>query len=410
MMAACAPKSEKTLEIHIPNDGNLCRYPDIESVRTVLDSVVSMGFNAVVVDIKPPVGYTYYESSLIPNVRNAKTYPNHEVSSFDMAGAFIEEGHKRYLKVSLSSATLSMGAWPLEVDGPAYTVPQLEGLTCIEYLPDGLHDIKDSREHGIFAFLNPVLPQVRRLMVDHVKEVCSMYKPDGFLLDYCRYNNYHSDFSEASRKAFEEYTGHEVEDFPYSIYTYPGENAYQIVPGKYYREWMEWRAMVIKSLVGELAAAVKEVSPKTEVSLWTASWWPWIQGNGQNWASTTTSWIKEHEAELDFATPDYTKTGMADLLDVYEMGAYLPKAYGKDDPESMEYALERGKQLVNGACTFYGSFAGEAENLRDAFELMYRCTDGIAFFCIDVCYKDPSKYAEIKDAIKYAKEKYNESK
>ena len=403
VLVACAPRPEdKLIEIHLPNDGNLCRYPDLATVQATLDSVVSMGFNAIVVDIKPPVGYTYYESDLIPNVRHAKTYPNHEKTDFDMAAAFLEEGRKRHLKVTLSSAMLSMGAWPLEVDGPAYTVPEFGAMTCVEYLPGGLRDIKDSREHGIFAFLNPALPEVRELMVAHVKEVCGKYHPDGFMMDYCRFNNYHSDFSEASRQAFEAYIGEPVEDFPACIYTYPGDNEWEIVPGKYYRRWMEWRATLIRDLIADCAKAVKEVSPKTDVVVWTASWWPWIQGNGQNWGSTTTSWIAEHRDEFDFTTPDYEKTGFADLLDIYELGAYLPMAYGKDDPDSMEYAVIRGKALNNGVCTFVGSVGTEA-NLSEAFELMYRETAGISFFALDACFKNPSLYGVLRDAVANAK-------
>ena len=404
MAFACSAPREKLLEIHLPNDGNLMRYPDVESVQEVLDSVVSMGFNAVVVDIKPPVGYTYYESELLPNVREAKRYPCHEKRDFDMAGTFIAEGHRRGLKVSLSSTTLSMGAWPLDEDGPAYTVPEIGALTCVEYLPCGLRDIKDSREHGIFAFLNPVLPQVRELMVAHVKEVVGKYHPDGFLLDYCRYNNIHSDFSPASREAFEQWLGHEVEDFPQSIFTYRSDWEYDIAPGKYYREWMTWRAGVIHDLVKELAAAVKEVSPKTDVVYWAASWWPSIQRNGQNWAGQGTQWIAGHEGELDFNAPGYEKTGFADCLDIFEMGAYLQHVLGADDPESMEYAVARGKALNAGACRFVGSFAADAEDMREAFSLMYRQTDGISFFAIDACWKDPGLYERLKDAIRYAKE------
>ncbi|MBR1573244.1 MAG: family 10 glycosylhydrolase [Bacteroidales bacterium] len=410
LLAACSPApADKLIEIHLPNDGNLCRYPDLETVQATLDSVVSMGFNAIVVDIKPPVGYTCYESSLIPNIRNARTYPNHEKTDFDMARTFLDEGHKRHLKVTLSSAMLSMGAWPLDVDGPAYTVPEFGEMTCVEYLPDGLRDIKESRDFGIFAFLNPALPKVHDLMVAHVREVCQMYKPDGFMLDYCRFNNYHSDFSEASHKAFEAYVGEPVEDFPFCIYTYPGDNPWEIVPGKYYRKWMEWRSMLIRDLVADCAKAIKEVSPATDVVVWTGSWWPWIQGNGQNWGSPTTTWIAEHRDQFDFATPDYEKTGFADLLDIYELGAYLPYVYGMDNEESMEYAIARGKALNDGACTFVGSVGTEAP-LRDAFELMYRETAGISFFALDACFGKPEKYAELREAVAHAKAAYHEKK
>lgn len=403
MAIACSAPREKLLEIHIPNDGNKMRYPDLESVTAALDSVVSMGFNAIVVDIKPPCGFAYYESEIIPNVREAKMYPCHEKTGFDMAGVFIEEGRKRGLKVSLSSTTLSMGAWPLEVDGPAYTVPRIGAMTCVEYLPEGLRDIKDSRKHGIFAFLNPVLPEVHALMVAHVKEVAAEYHPDGFMLDYCRYNNIHSDFSDHSRKAFEQWLGHEAEDFPYSIFTYNSDREYDITPGKYYRQWMTWRAGIIRDLVKELASAVKEVSPKTEVYYWAASWWPSIQRNGQNWAGQGTRWIADHADELDFIAPGYEETGFGDCLDVFELGAYLQHVLGPDDPESMEYAIARGKALNAGSCRFVGSFAEDAEDLREAFRLMYRETDGVSFFSLDACYKEPDLYATIKDAIRYAK-------
>ena len=68
--------------------------------------------------------------------------------------------------------------------------------------------------------LQPVLPEVREYVMRMVTELVTNYDFDGYILDYCRYMNMNSDFSEASKKAFEEYAGVTCTDFPRDIYYY----------------------------------------------------------------------------------------------------------------------------------------------------------------------------------------------
>ena len=95
---------------------------------------------------------------------------------------------------------------------------------------------------------------------------------------------------------------------------------------------------------------------------------------------------------------------LLEIIDIQHTDGNEGIVLGPEDPESMEYALERGKALNAGSCRFVGSFAADAEDLREAFNLMYRETEGVSFFAIDACWKDPSLYAKIKDAIRYAKD------
>ena len=106
------------------------------------------------------------------------------------------------------------------------------------------------------------------------------------------------------------------------------------------------------------------IAPDVKLEYWAASWLHAIYVNGQNWGSPESEWYKQYEN--DWAAPDYGKTGFADLLDVFMTGTYLETIWGADDPESIEYGLNRTIRDIDGACTVYGSLY--AKNSVDKFD------------------------------------------
>jgi len=396
---------EKEIGVYVPSDGNLDRYPTPEAVSELLDSIASVGFNSIVLDVKPVVGYAYYESKYLEPIRHARGYDPVK-RDWDYVETFMKEAGKRGIDVTLSVCTLTLGASQLGPDGPAYSDSTKNGWFCVQYLPEGLSDIRDSREEGVFCFLNPVLPEVREFVKAYVTEILEKYHPKSFSLDYCRYNNLHSDFSEASRRAFEEYIGEPVENFPEDIFTY-GEHAWDIIPGKHYQKWFEWRTGVISSLVEELSDIIHSHGAK--VRFWSPSWWHAVQRNsGQNWASPDAAdFIAEEVARhgYDYISPDYAKTGFAKCIDEFELGAYLPHVYGMEDLESMEYAVYRAKNLLKGSgAKLIGTFAWEAD-MCDAMDFMYNNTEGgVTYFAVDTFVKR-NLWGEARKAIERAKNK-----
>ena len=76
----------------------------------------------------------------------------------------------------------------------------------MQYKPEGMVDIKDDPTK-VAAFLNPVLPEVQEFALRFIREIVTNYDFDAYALDYCRLPDYQSDFSEASKEAFEKYIG-----------------------------------------------------------------------------------------------------------------------------------------------------------------------------------------------------------
>ena len=233
-------------------------------------------------------------------------------------------------------------------------------------------------ESKVAAFLNPVLPQAREHALKVIRELLTKYDFDGYCLDYCRFPDGQSDFSQASREAFEKYIGEQVENFPQDIYSYAKDGSR--IPGKFYKKWWEFRSMVIRDFIAEVRQTVDELQPDVKLEYWAASWLHAIYQNGQNWASPESRF---YEAYLeDWATPDYHKTAFADQLDVFITGTYLEKVWGMDDLESIEYGLYRSNRDVQGACAVYGSLYAQnhVDEFDDAVYLCLRDTEGLMVF------------------------------
>ncbi len=397
LLFACAPKKEKEIVVSIPADGRWDRYPTPEAVCGLLDTIAWAGFNSIKVDVKPVVGYCEFESSYLEPMRTMKTRP-HAHEDWDYARVFIDEGHRRGLKVSLTCAVFPLGAWQLS-DGPAFRDSTKNDWFCTEYLPDGLHDIRQSRRQGVFCFMNPSHPEVHDFVLGYITELLEKYKPDGFQLDYCRYNNINCDFSPYSREAFEKWLGREVERFPQDIYTFASDDPSDIVPGPLFKAWIKWRASVIQGYVREVRDIVKRVSPRTALRYWGAAWWHGLYLTGQNWCSPSTA----EPMDYPWADEDYASTGIADLVDYFELGTYRPRVYGPEDPESMEYDLARARSLAGPDNIIYGSFSSGCD-IYEAFRFLYANADGVSFFPVDALRKDPSLWEVFRKAITDSKE------
>ena len=166
--------------------------------------------------------------------------------------------------------------------GAAYSDPELAGRTCVEYTPEGRKDIKDDPTK-VAAFLNPVLPENQEYVLRFAHELLTKYKFDGYALDYCRFPDAESDFSPASREAFETYLGHGIDRFPEDIFTYDANGAR--VAGPYYKQWWEFRSGVIRDFIARIRATVDELQPGVNLVFLAASWLHAIYTQGQNWAS-----------------------------------------------------------------------------------------------------------------------------
>lgn len=357
-------------------EANFTRFASQDSIHYYLDRTVETGFNQIVVDVRPVEGDVLYKSKFMTPLTDLKG--NTVRRDWDYLQFFLDEARKRNLKVTVSTTIFPTGQ-PGYRQGPAYRDPQLAGRTCLENLPQGMLDIKDDTAK-VATFLNPVLPENREYAMRFIREILSKYRFDGYALDYCRFPGGESDFSPATRKAFEAYIGRKTASWPADVFTYDANGAR--VPGPYYKQWWEFRSLIIRNFIADVRSSIKELQPSVKLEYWAASWLHAIYTQGQNWASPRSRFYEEYLD--DWATPTYGKTGFADLLDVFITGTYLERVWGMDDPESIEYGLARSMEDVDGDCEVYGSLY--AQNHIDEFEdAVYLCltrTGGVMVFDI----------------------------
>jgi uncharacterized lipoprotein YddW (UPF0748 family) len=371
--------AEKSKYLWIDASANYSRFLKKEPIAFYLDKAKETGFNHLVVDVRPGVGDVLYKSCFLPALDSARG--NTHKRDWDYLQYFIDEAKKRDMKISVSVTVFPVGE-PESRTGVVYRSREWDGKTCIEYLSGNrMMDIRDDSSK-VAVFLNPVFPEVREYCLKFIREIVENYDFDGFVLDYCRYPGPESDFSDASREAFEKYTGEKVEHFPEDIYTYEadGTGQYYRKFGKYGKEWFEFRAKIIHDFIKESRDLIKSIKPQVELAYWTGSWYPVLYLQGQNWASKKFDVSVEYS---DWASPGYKNTGFADLLDVFMCGTYLTKVYGLDVPESIEAGLARAKEITMGDNTLVASiYAQNYEHIEDAAYVGLSQTEGLVVFDI----------------------------
>lgn len=357
----------KKVSLWISTSVNFNRLKTKSGIRHFMDLIEDAGFNEIIVEVKTMQGKAMYFSDILEYQTEAGGVTVER--DWDYLQYFIDQAHERGMTVLAASTVF-----------PDYR-DEWAQYCCIEHLPEGLKSIRESKD-GMFPFLNPVYPEVRELVMSVCEEIVTKYDVDGLVLDYCRYQNANSDFSEASRKAFEEYAGVTCSDFPYDIYYYPeGEtdkNEYK--PSTHYNKWIEWRSSVIQGYVKEIGERIKAIKPDLSFQYWAAAWWP-LPATAQNWASQ-----KYTNFPYWWATPDYYKTGFAEYLDVFQNGAYYSKVSPVWNNGTIANALYQGDAIIKDACQHYSSFSVSSSDFdtKEATKYSYLNSDGVMVF--ELCY------------------------
>lgn len=371
--AACSKVPEKDKSLWICDDANFQRLSTKDSICFYLDKAAQTGFNRVVVDVKGASGLTLYESAFIPSRTREGGFELGE-RGWDYLEYFIDQAHRRKMKVTVAMTPFSVGC-PMTGEGPCYSNPELKEHTCVEYNPSGFLKIEDDPAE-VSAFLNPSDPFAIDYGMRTIREIVEKYDVDGLCLDYCRYPGMKSDFSDLSRRQFEEYIGEKVQNFPADVFSYGKKG--EIIPGKYYRQWWTWRSGNIKSFISGVRAYLKSVKPRVDLEYWAASWLHAIYKNGQNWACDQAEYYKG----LPWAENGYSKTGFAGELDLFVTGTYLERVWGMEDLESIEYGLFRTKRDIADACRVQGSLyaVNHLDEFEDAVYLCMKETSGVMVF------------------------------
>lgn len=307
--------SEKPAMMWFDAEANFSRFNQKDSIDFYLKKIKSLGFTHAIVDVRPITGEVLFESQYAPRMEE---WNGAKRGDFDYLGYFIKKGHELGIEVHASLNIFCAGHNYFD-RGLVYSGHS--DWASIVYNPKrGLIPITEEKEkYG--AMINPLNEEYRIYILNLLKELVKKYpKLDGLILDRVRYDGISADFSELSRRKFEEYIGSKVERFPEDILTWKMEDGKRPIPqfGKMANKWFEWRTKTITDFMALMRKEVKSVNPKISFGTYSGAWYPSYYEVGVNFASRK----YDPSKDFDWATPQYKNYGYAELLDLYVTGNY----------------------------------------------------------------------------------------
>ena len=344
-------------------------------VAEVVQTAHRNGFSGIVMDVKSPANSdVFYASEFLGYCTHiGKTDVPQD---WDLLAELVDQCHRLGMTISASVSVMPFPR-PASAKGQQYFDEHLADAVSIECLPSGMVSAADDEEVG-YVLLNPAHPATHDYMIRMVSELARNYDLDGIALDYCRYMDIRSDFSDYSRSEFEKWSGTPVENWPDDILKYTSSSRDSYYLGSRGKEWVKWRASVIQGCVRDCRDAIKAIKPSIKLEYWAEGWWWECWRKGQNWASQSA----KLSAGYSWSTSDYMTTAFAEYLDIFHLGAYVHKVEGLADQYTMQYLCNYGKTRIMDACTLYGSFGAYVEGLdySGATVFTYRNYDGMMIF------------------------------
>lgn len=244
----------------------------------------------------------------------------------------------------------------------------------------------------VAVFVSPYQAEARKRALDIVREIASNYAVDAIVFDRLRYANLYNDTSDAARRAFEQWIGKRVANFPEDIISFdpvPGEPPRR---GPLFRPWLEFRARTIRDLISEAAAAARAARPGIQVAAYVGSWFTEYYGVGVNWGS------EKLPVRTSWATPDYNEAGYAEQLDWLTTGCYYgyptrdeARAAGASPGGSVEAAADVSTRAVSASVPVYAglyavNYKDRPKAFEDAISAACRFSNGVMIFDISYIY------------------------
>ena len=384
-------KSDKSIQLWVDAHANFSRFALKSNITNYLEKMKNTGFNEIYLDVKPGIGYALYKSDILPYLTQ---WGNEIVErDWDYLQFWIDEAERFDIKVIASISTTGFGYTKTKT-GFVFDDHKWDDKTQMLWNGGVLKDIRNLQDVDA-AMLDPAFPEVQELIISICEEIVGKYpKLKGLCLDYCRYYNGEGyGFGDFTIAEFEKYSGKKVNSRE-DILTATG------APGALFSQWIEFRSVVITNLITNIRAKIKSVNPKTEFHFWASAHWDSRYSVGQNWAS------KKYIPSGWVYTNSYYKTGFADLLDVFSLGAYAEAVWKSEAPGSawsVENFVTTYSRYIMDECKVIGclgtySYASRANSISDAVYLCLKNTAGVAVFELSHVINN-NQWAAIKDGI-----------
>ena len=392
-----------------------------ENITRDLELAKNAGFTDVVVDIRPTSGDILYNSSVagVAQVQWLGAWVNgvyskvERTAGWDYLQAFIEEGHKLELKVHAGFNTMVGGhSSGLGSQGILYRDASKKEWATTENLSVGLTNTMDAG--GGTKFFNPANEKVQNYLCDLLKDL-AYYDLDGILLDRGRFDGMQSDFSDLTRKKFENYLGNiELSNFPDDIL--PQGATMQKVTAMtkyppYFTKWIEFRAKVMFDFMERARTAVKSVNPDILFGVYVGGWYSTYYEVGVNWASPKYNPAQTYK----WATPKYMNYGYAELMDQILIGAYASplRVYGDSEWSMQGFSRLAKEKIRDGTIVAAGPDVGnwdsnnqvtQQQENQAIVESVKACMDECdGYFLFDMIHlKQKDQWNYVKEGISAA--------
>ncbi len=240
------------------------------------------------------------------------------------------------------------------------------------------------------VFVNPANREAQDYELSIIREIASNYDVDGIILDRMRYPGLNSDFSDGSRRAFEKRIGRDVENWPEDVMTFGPLSKPEPARGPLFKDWIEFRASVIRDFLEQARDTIKDVKPEMGAAVYVGSWYWSYYPLGVNWASDS------FRVTTDWASKNFSSTGYADLADWITTGCYYPipsreaaRAKGAREGGTVEAAAEGSVMVIDDATFTYAGlyvldYRDDPERFAQAMQACRQATQGVMLF--DVVY------------------------
>lgn len=371
-------------------DVNFRNMNNADNVMAYMKRCKLAGINLIYLDCMSQTGYMHGK---VPNYKDANE------AGWDWFDSIVDACDSLDMDLVIGVVPLLVGD-PVNKRGVAFDSNRWNGKTQYKKVRKvdannnyTGYEVVDSKDDPttVAVVLNPTLEEVREYAAQVCVDVANAYKKHksfkGISLDYVRWANNDSEGNwygqgPATIANFERDMEVEINDLNDFITSTGGQ-------GPLFREWTYYRTESVTKTIKLIYERVKAAVPECEVHLWASAQWSSRIAVGQNWA--TTSYIPNGWQYL----PGYEKTGFADYLDVFILGAYANYAYSKDNPDPMsEWSVENFvksyvQYIPKGhKCKVYGSLgsylynnnATKIQTMSDATMLCLSYTDGVMIF------------------------------
>ena len=408
--------------------GNFEQFANSEAnIRTELKKLKDAGVTEIVVDVRPTTGDVLFNSSVCEGVKRMDVWRGSQyvwverTASFDYLQTFITEGHALGLKVNASMNTFVGGylcPYGLGSDGMLFRDSSKKAWATSISTSQGIvntMDLLDSETDYGAKFLNPANDEVQKFVLQIIADLAK-YDLDGIILDRCRYSDYNlmSDFSDDSRKKFEQFIGSTVSNYPGDILPAETDVTLPASQPRYCKQWLEFRAKTIHDFIVKAAEKVHSVNSKIRFGAYVGGWYSSYYASGVNWASPKYNTMSDFPT---WANANYHNWGYADHCDFMFIGAYASASaiYGSGE-WTVQGFCKNAKKYLAGDTKFYGgpdignsdgwTDGGQQSKIPQVIDVCCQETDG--FFIFDLCHVRMFNYwSSLKSGITQYLQKTN---